>query len=178
MKWLDVALEVFSALLLAAYYIVESIVRRIVPVSWLAKDISSDVVLITGGGSGLGRLTAVGLARLCAYVVVLDINEEGKYKVYFIQSSVMIACCVMKMLQLLRLERQLHVWAGRSKPSVVQHWHDARVMTNTPELNETVHPHQPADCGAFLPYDTGSRVSVCFLSMPQAHPDILSDESW
>lgn len=77
MKWLDVALEVFSALLLAAYYIVESIVRRIVPVSWLAKDISSDVVLITGGGSGLGRLTAVGLARLCAYVVVLDINEEA-----------------------------------------------------------------------------------------------------
>lgn len=77
MKWLDVALEVALALLLSCYYVIESIFRRLAPVSWIAKDISSDKVLITGGGSGLGRLTAKGLAKLCTCVVVLDINEEA-----------------------------------------------------------------------------------------------------
>ena len=41
------------------------------------KDISGQVVLVTGGGSGIGRLMCLRFARLGATVVSWDINKSG-----------------------------------------------------------------------------------------------------
>ena len=41
------------------------------------KSIVGDVVLITGGGSGIGRLMAVKLAKLGAIIVTWDVNQAG-----------------------------------------------------------------------------------------------------
>lgn len=41
------------------------------------KNLKDKVVLITGGGSGIGRATALELARKGAHLVLADINEAG-----------------------------------------------------------------------------------------------------
>ncbi|PIK53041.1 putative epidermal retinol dehydrogenase 2 isoform X2 [Apostichopus japonicus] len=41
------------------------------------KDVSDEVVLITGGGNGFGRLFALEFTKLGATVVLWDINEKG-----------------------------------------------------------------------------------------------------
>eukprot|EP01137_Pigoraptor_chileana_P010434 Opistho-2@60068 len=45
------------------------------------KSVSSDIVLVTGAGSGIGRLTALGFARHGATVVLWDINGEAVRRV-------------------------------------------------------------------------------------------------
>lgn len=49
----------------------------IIPKSWYAKDVGQDVVLITGGGSGLGRAIALEYAKLGSTIILWDINEIG-----------------------------------------------------------------------------------------------------
>ena len=45
------------------------------------KDVSQEVVLVTGGGSGIGRLMALKFAKLGASVVLWDINKGGNLAV-------------------------------------------------------------------------------------------------
>lgn len=70
-------LQVFVDLLVLVYYWLEGIVLFFVPKSLRYKSVENEVVLITGGGSGLGRLLAVRFARLGAKVVVWDLNQSG-----------------------------------------------------------------------------------------------------
>ena len=42
-----------------------------------AKSVAGEVVLITGGGSGIGRLMALKLAAMHARIIVWDVNEAG-----------------------------------------------------------------------------------------------------
>ena len=49
-----VALEVLYALLLTVYHVIKRIDTIFVPQKMLEKNISGQVVLVTGGGSGIG----------------------------------------------------------------------------------------------------------------------------
>jgi len=70
-------LEVLYALLLTIYHVIERFVKIFVPQKMLEKNISGQVVLVTGGGSGIGRLMCLRYARLGATVVTWDINKLG-----------------------------------------------------------------------------------------------------
>ncbi|NXD95285.1 RDHE2 dehydrogenase, partial [Chaetorhynchus papuensis] len=68
-------LETLKFIVLLVYYILESLVFLIVPRR--KKSVSGEIVLITGAGSGIGRLLAVKFAGLGATLVLWDINQEG-----------------------------------------------------------------------------------------------------
>ncbi|NWT71522.1 RDHE2 dehydrogenase, partial [Prunella himalayana] len=68
-------LETLKFIVLFVYYLLESLVFLVIP--GRKKNVSGEIVLITGGGSGIGRLLAVKFARLGATVVIWDINQEG-----------------------------------------------------------------------------------------------------
>ncbi|EDL05701.1 short-chain dehydrogenase/reductase family 16C member 6 [Mus musculus] len=57
------------------YYFLESLVFKVIPKR--KKDVSGEIVLITGAGSGLGRLLAIHFASHGATLVLWDINQEG-----------------------------------------------------------------------------------------------------
>ncbi|CAG2118455.1 unnamed protein product, partial [Medioppia subpectinata] len=71
------ALQVLVDTLLLLYYWCEGIVLFFVPKRLRFKSVESDIALITGGGSGLGRLLAQRFARLGARVVVWDVNQSA-----------------------------------------------------------------------------------------------------
>ncbi|XP_054720296.1 short-chain dehydrogenase/reductase family 16C member 6-like isoform X2 [Uloborus diversus] len=66
--------KVFANIFLLIYYWIESMVLALVPKRLRFKDISNDIALITGGGSGIGRLLAVRFAKHGAKIVVWDLN--------------------------------------------------------------------------------------------------------
>ncbi|NXI51627.1 RDHE2 dehydrogenase, partial [Chloroceryle aenea] len=68
-------LETLTVLGLTLYYLLESLVFLIVPRR--KKNVSGEIVLITGAGGGIGRLLSLKFASLGATVVLWDINEEG-----------------------------------------------------------------------------------------------------
>ncbi|CAG2177023.1 unnamed protein product [Oppiella nova] len=70
-------LQVVVDVLLLLYYWGEGIVMFFVPKRLRFKSVADDIVLITGGGSGLGRLLAQRFARLGAQVVVWDLNQSA-----------------------------------------------------------------------------------------------------
>ncbi|XP_032172385.1 epidermal retinol dehydrogenase 2 [Mustela erminea] len=53
----------------------ESLIFTIIPKP--RKNVAGEIVLITGAGSGLGRLLALRFARLGSVLVLWDINKEG-----------------------------------------------------------------------------------------------------
>jgi all-trans-retinol dehydrogenase (NAD+) len=67
-------LKYFPAIVWAS---VKGFVVFFIPLSWFAKDVSDEIVLITGAGSGLGREIALEYARLNSSLVLWDINLEG-----------------------------------------------------------------------------------------------------
>ena len=70
-------MQVLVDLLVLIYYWLEGIVMFFVPKSLRYKKVDTDIVLITGGGNGLGRLLAVRFAKLGAKVVVWDLSQSG-----------------------------------------------------------------------------------------------------
>jgi NADPH:quinone reductase-like Zn-dependent oxidoreductase len=53
-------------------------VKAMLPCGWLPrKSVAGDIVLITGSGSGIGRLLAQRFAQLGSRLVLWDINAEG-----------------------------------------------------------------------------------------------------
>lgn len=73
-------MEICVFLALAIYHIADAIIRFFVPLKYRPKkNISGDIVLITGGGGGLGRLLAERFSRRGCTIVVWDINKEGEY---------------------------------------------------------------------------------------------------
>merc|ERR1711936_559651 len=74
---LGLIMELGGALLSVFYHIILRLVRFILPDSVQTKNIAGQVVLVTGGGSGIGRLMSLRFARLGATVVTWDINTAG-----------------------------------------------------------------------------------------------------
>nr|XP_019566612.1 PREDICTED: short-chain dehydrogenase/reductase family 16C member 6-like [Rhinolophus sinicus] len=72
---MDVVLDTSIFLGKFLYYFLESLAYKIIPKR--KKDVAGEIVLITGAGSGLGRLMAIKFARLGAVLVLWDINEES-----------------------------------------------------------------------------------------------------
>ncbi|XP_042353256.1 epidermal retinol dehydrogenase 2-like isoform X2 [Plectropomus leopardus] len=68
-------LETIQVLLLSMWYGLESFIHLFVPMK--RKNIAGEVVLITGAGSGIGRLMAQEFAALGTVLVLWDINQEG-----------------------------------------------------------------------------------------------------
>ena len=70
--------EVIASLILILYYVIESIVIKLIPGKLRnLKNISGQVVVITGAGGGVGRLLALKLARLGCKVVCWDVIKQG-----------------------------------------------------------------------------------------------------
>ena len=71
-----VILEIIYGLLFALVYAIYNSIRNLFPDKF-SKSIDGENVLITGGGSGIGRIMARKLANLGATVITLDVNEKG-----------------------------------------------------------------------------------------------------
>lgn len=93
-------MDVLKTIGLAIYHWLEAIILFFIPRHLRFKDISQEVVLITGAGSGIGRLLAVKLASQVDYLVLWDIVESrlqetgkeveragGKCKLYVVDIS-------------------------------------------------------------------------------------------
>lgn len=72
---LSVLIEFLAVLWKVLWYSAVGFVKLFLPVQ--NKDVSKEVVLITGAGSGIGRLMALRFADLGAKVVLWDINKQG-----------------------------------------------------------------------------------------------------
>ncbi|XP_055968482.1 short-chain dehydrogenase/reductase family 16C member 6-like [Sorex fumeus] len=72
---MNALVDTITFLMKFLYYGLDSLVHTVIPRS--KKDVTGEIVLITGAGSGLGRSMAIKFARLGAILVLWDINEEG-----------------------------------------------------------------------------------------------------
>ncbi|XP_020506383.1 epidermal retinol dehydrogenase 2 [Labrus bergylta] len=68
-------LETLQVLLLSLWYNIESFIYFFLPMK--KKNVTGEVVLITGSGSGIGRLMAQEFAALGTVLVLWDINQDG-----------------------------------------------------------------------------------------------------
>ncbi|XP_075716910.1 17-beta-hydroxysteroid dehydrogenase 13-like [Rhinoderma darwinii] len=72
---MNIALEILLLLLTIIYSYLESLVKLFIPQK--RKSVSEEIVLITGAGHGIGKITATEFAKLHSVLVLWDINKNG-----------------------------------------------------------------------------------------------------
>ncbi|KAM8970577.1 17-beta-hydroxysteroid dehydrogenase 13 [Sarcophilus harrisii] len=72
---MNIIAELFLLLAIVIYSYLEALVRLFIPVK--RKSVSGEIVLITGAGHGIGRLTAYEFAKHKSKLVLWDINKHG-----------------------------------------------------------------------------------------------------
>ena len=66
------------ALMSSIVYVIYSLLIALVPKRFRRKDIEGQVALVTGGGSGIGRLLCLKLSARGARVITWDVNKAGE----------------------------------------------------------------------------------------------------
>ncbi|XP_072028646.1 epidermal retinol dehydrogenase 2-like isoform X1 [Amphiura filiformis] len=70
--------KILWTIFLALLYSLEGLIWALIPYKFLKhKDVGGEVVLITGAGSGLGRMMALRFASLGSTLVLWDVNKTG-----------------------------------------------------------------------------------------------------
>ncbi|MEE6460043.1 hypothetical protein FKM82_000838 [Ascaphus truei] len=72
---MNIFLEILLLLLTVIYSYLESFVKLFIPLK--RKSVRGEIVLITGAGHGIGRITATEFAKLQSVLVLWDINKKG-----------------------------------------------------------------------------------------------------
>ncbi|KAM3940348.1 17-beta-hydroxysteroid dehydrogenase 13-like [Leptodactylus fuscus] len=72
---MSIILEYIALFFIAIYSYLEGLIKLFIPVK--RKSVSGEIVLITGSGHGIGRLTALEFAKLQSILVLWDINKDG-----------------------------------------------------------------------------------------------------
>lgn len=62
---------------LIIYYYLEAIANLVIPKP--KKDITDQLIVITGGGQGLGKELAIRFAKLNTKIAILDINKVSHF---------------------------------------------------------------------------------------------------
>lgn len=79
MSFFETAKAVIVFIFWTVIFCIETIINLFIPLKYKMKSIAGEITLVTGGGSGLGRLTALRLANLGAIVIVWDVNKAGEH---------------------------------------------------------------------------------------------------
>jgi len=74
---MEAVLNAVLCLARALFFWLQSVVLFFVPAHYREKPVAGDIALITGGGSGLGRLLAIRLAKRGVRIVTWDVNQSG-----------------------------------------------------------------------------------------------------
>ncbi|XP_020843984.1 17-beta-hydroxysteroid dehydrogenase 13 isoform X1 [Phascolarctos cinereus] len=72
---MNIFLELFLLLAIVIYSYLEALVKLFIPVK--RKSVNGEIVLVTGSGHGIGRLTAYEFAKHKSKLVLWDINKHG-----------------------------------------------------------------------------------------------------
>lgn len=77
---LTLLLQILYTLVLMAKAIIVGIYKLVVPYRYRAKSVTGEIALVTGAGSGIGKLMAKKLSTLGVKLVLVDVDEKANEK--------------------------------------------------------------------------------------------------
>ena len=78
--YLKLVLDLLITISLLIYSSLLCLVRLIVPYAYRCKSVKGEICLVTGAGSGIGKLMAKKFAKLGARLILVDVNEKENEK--------------------------------------------------------------------------------------------------
>ncbi len=78
--YLKLILDTCIALGLMFYATIACLIKQIVPYKYRCKSVKGEICLVTGSGSGIGKLMAKKFAKLGARMILVDINQSENEK--------------------------------------------------------------------------------------------------